>query len=579
MMRVVFLLLISIIAYRADAQLPWKYPGKGIQMGTMIADSVARLPSDTSINKTGVAVKNGVMYLGNGSRWSSIGGSTSGIDSVTFNSSAWVDTVKYWKSGSATVVGYIDRFDGRISGGFVTRVSGRTFQVTACVYSINGLRYLSLQTNVTLSAVEDSARFDVVVGNSGGSVSVVKGTASRYPTPPALSSTQVAFAFIYVSQDTISVSPPPTQYWGVVNGALTNTVALAVSLGGKVVTSTNPAVGGTLFKTWSITDGGSLDINSGYATADLLYLQNTGGGRRYGFRLTSTGDIILRDYTGSVDRWKIDANGNFTVYQADEAIFATKSNGKNLVFLGDVNATHNGTTVGIDDDNQQVTIVGNNGVSLIAQAGSANGIVWKTTSTVSREVTWPDKDGTVAMLSDVGGTGGLDTAGVRSIVSDSVKTMVSGEGIVFDELRPDSIKVSVDTAWLSAKLDSVKNMVGVGYTDISFFFNQSGTSNPVLTSLHNNAGATLTATRVDVGQYTITASSPIFDVAKSVPSNGGDQKYKNNIIGPDGTNYGFYLFFQVDDSTYSVLCFDPSGTPLDGLLDNSNTFLQIKIYQ
>jgi hypothetical protein len=72
-------------------------------MKQMWADSVARIPSDTTVNKTGIAVKGTTMYIGNGVRWTAVSGtapeqfnpiagtnmSLSGTyPNITFNSSA-----------------------------------------------------------------------------------------------------------------------------------------------------------------------------------------------------------------------------------------------------------------------------------------------------------------------------------------------------------------------------------------------------------------------------------------------------------------------------------------------------------
>ena len=106
-----------------------------------------------------------------------------------------------------------------------------------------------------------------------------------------------------------------------------------------------------------------------------------------------------------------------------------------------------------------------------------------------------------------------DTAGVRSIVSDSVKTMVSGEGIVFDELSPDSIKVSVDTAWLSAKIDSALARGPKIYEAIIL---QDGTDDPTVSSeLRNDFGITPTIGRASSGTYYLRLDG-MLDVSKTI---------------------------------------------------------------
>ena len=66
---------------KADAQLPWNYPGAGIRMKKMISDSVAQIPSDTTNNKLGIARIDTTLYAGNGTKWTAVGsGSFTGVD-------------------------------------------------------------------------------------------------------------------------------------------------------------------------------------------------------------------------------------------------------------------------------------------------------------------------------------------------------------------------------------------------------------------------------------------------------------------------------------------------------------------
>ena len=76
MMRVLFLFCLSFCFLKADAQLPWNYPGAGIRMKKMISDSVAQIPSDTTNNKTGIARIGSTVYVGNGVKWTASGGSS-----------------------------------------------------------------------------------------------------------------------------------------------------------------------------------------------------------------------------------------------------------------------------------------------------------------------------------------------------------------------------------------------------------------------------------------------------------------------------------------------------------------------
>ena len=167
-----------------------------------------------------------------------------------------------------------------------------------------------------------------------------------------------------------------------------------------------------------------------------------------------------------------------------------------------------------------------------------------------------------------GGGGGLDSAGVRSIVSDSVKTMVSGEGIVFDELSPDSIKVSVDTAWLSAKIDSAlargpKIWIGL--------VSQTGTDDPTAIVLENTTGDTLRFQYLGGGKYKAYFDTFTFGANKvwgiSSPANSGSPGVPvySVILKQQGSDYIQISVGTADD------------TGLDGQL--YNTPIEIKFYQ
>lgn len=83
---------------------------------------------------------------------------------------------------------------------------------------------------------------------------------------------------------------------------------------------------------------------------------------------------------------------------------------------------------------------------------------------------------------------------------------------------------------------------GMPYTLAVLTINQSGTSNPTLTTIYNNSGHTFTATRSSDGRYVLNVSgSP--DLAKAVASieNGGAFFYVHTGIQQDSnTSYGIW---------------------------------------
>jgi hypothetical protein len=201
MIRALFLLF-SLISFRAFSQTPVVYQGVGIRMKQMWADSVARIPSDTTINKTGIAVKGTTLYIGNGFFWTAVsgGGSFVGVDSVVVKSSGCVDTFYQWKQGVRTIITTVDEQNGINSGGAVTvGTNDTTFNVAAAVYKIGCVRYSSNAASLVLNGNSDSAkgRIDVIGVNSSGAVFAIQGQNLTNPIAPSLSATQLGLATVY----------------------------------------------------------------------------------------------------------------------------------------------------------------------------------------------------------------------------------------------------------------------------------------------------------------------------------------------------------------------------------------------
>ena len=76
--------------------------------------------------------------------------------------------------------------DGVISGGIVTWTSiGLTFNISACVYYLNGIRYASPFTTKTLDPADaTNPRIDVFAVNTSGEVQIIKGTPAANPVEP-----------------------------------------------------------------------------------------------------------------------------------------------------------------------------------------------------------------------------------------------------------------------------------------------------------------------------------------------------------------------------------------------------------
>ena len=88
-----------------------------------------------------------------------------------------------------------------VSGGAVIWTSGLSFTVTAAVYYIGGVRYTSVQQNITLDAADGAnPRIDVIGLNTSSAVFKVTGTAAASPSEPTVDpTTQLQLAFVTIA--------------------------------------------------------------------------------------------------------------------------------------------------------------------------------------------------------------------------------------------------------------------------------------------------------------------------------------------------------------------------------------------
>ena len=96
---------------------------------------------------------------------------------------------------------------GVVSGCAVTWSSGNTFNVSAGSVKINGSTVSVSSTTVTLLQANGARhRIDLVVVDSGGTVSAVQGTVSLTPTAPALPTSKVLLASVFVPAASLTLS-------------------------------------------------------------------------------------------------------------------------------------------------------------------------------------------------------------------------------------------------------------------------------------------------------------------------------------------------------------------------------------
>ena len=134
--------------------------------------------------------------------------------------------------------------------------------------------------------------------------------------------------------------------------------------------------------------------------------------------------------------------------------------------------------------------------------------------------------------------------------------------------------VSEGNATKSATVQSIANLanaVQLGYTSYTARFYQQGTSDPVVTDMYNNTGATFTWTRTAVGEYTVASSLPIMLLAKTfinIQGSAYTSPPQNDavIVQPDYLTNSNTFYYRSIKSTDAAL------------IDNTAGWLEIRIY-
>lgn len=118
-----------------------------------------------------------------------------------------------------------------LSGGASWSDTGMVFNVSTLTYTIDGDYYTSSPTNVTL-AVGDltNPRFDAIVVDAAGVVSVIQGTPSANPIVPPIPGTQVLVQYVLVGAG--QVTPSITNEYVYREGATPDWTQLFVAGGG-----------------------------------------------------------------------------------------------------------------------------------------------------------------------------------------------------------------------------------------------------------------------------------------------------------------------------------------------------------
>ena len=99
-----------------------------------------------------------------------------------------------------------------LTGGASWSGTGMVFDVTVLTYQINGVNYTSSATSVTLSVGDPSdPRFDAIVVDEFGVVSVITGSPSANPVTPTIPGDQVLVQYVLVNAG--AITPAITDEW------------------------------------------------------------------------------------------------------------------------------------------------------------------------------------------------------------------------------------------------------------------------------------------------------------------------------------------------------------------------------
>jgi hypothetical protein len=99
-----------------------------------------------------------------------------------------------------------------LTGGASWSGTGMVFDVTVLTYQINGVNYTSSATSVTLSVGDPSdPRFDAIVVDEFGVVTVIPGVPSSNPITPTIPGDQVLVQYVLVNNG--AITPAITDEW------------------------------------------------------------------------------------------------------------------------------------------------------------------------------------------------------------------------------------------------------------------------------------------------------------------------------------------------------------------------------
>jgi len=159
-----------------------------------------------------------------------------------------------------------------VSGGSVIWTSGLSFTVTAAVYYLSGIRYTSVQQNVTLATADGAnPRIDVIGLDNTGTVFKVTGTPAASPSEPNIDPiTQLQLAFVTIATGaTTPTGVSSTMLYTEAAGDPTEWNATEVGTGFTTNSASSPITGTKSILCASSVNGDYLQLQKGSGSLDI----------------------------------------------------------------------------------------------------------------------------------------------------------------------------------------------------------------------------------------------------------------------------------------------------------------------
>lgn len=145
------------------------------------------------------SIRDSLLYYWTGIKWVPIG---SGLSGTGLPDTVEVTGCLFITRNPVTGHQVINDFcqpDGRVSGGYITKSDCWKIDMSPIVYYINSREYVIGNTTINIDTADASfARIDMVIVDTFGVVSVVKGTPSATPVTPILPAYTLELATIYI---------------------------------------------------------------------------------------------------------------------------------------------------------------------------------------------------------------------------------------------------------------------------------------------------------------------------------------------------------------------------------------------